>query len=231
MVETLLNHTHFNIDVSKTLNINKQILQDLYVKKCMTQKEIANKFGLKSSHIIEYNMKKYNISGRNAIDRMKFGKKKGRPVTFNISKKFLYELYIQKNMTQKEIANKFGLKSSRIIENNMKKYNIPRRTTAKRDQYENKNHMWNGGKTNVNGYIYVLNRNHPRTNGKDKPYIPEHVLIMEKYLGRTLKIYGFNKSKNEVVHHINGNRKDNRLKNLKLMTHGEHIAYHRRGKF
>jgi hypothetical protein len=47
----------------------------------------------------------------------------------------------------------------------------------------------------------------------------EHRLIMEKHLGRIL-------NSDEVIDHINGNKKDNRLSNLRLMSLSEHSRKH-----
>lgn len=47
----------------------------------------------------------------------------------------------------------------------------------------------------------------------------EHDLVMECIIGRHLK-------DDEVVHHINGVRNDNRKENLKLMTFSEHARHH-----
>lgn len=47
----------------------------------------------------------------------------------------------------------------------------------------------------------------------------EHRHIMEEYLGRKL-------NKNEVVHHINGNKIDNRIENLQIMDKREHARMH-----
>ena len=64
----------------------------------------------------------------------------------------------------------------------------------------------------VDGYGYV----HVMTAGG---YRREHILVMEAQLGRSL-------APNENVHHINGDRKDNRAVNLEVMTGADHSREH-----
>lgn len=47
----------------------------------------------------------------------------------------------------------------------------------------------------------------------------EHVFVIEKHLGRRLRT-------NEVVHHIDGNKLNNTLENLQLLTKDRHDRHH-----
>lgn len=55
-----------------------------------------------------------------------------------------------------------------------------------------------------------------RVNGR---YVYQHRLIVEKHIGRKLL-------RTEIVHHINGDRTDNRIENLLLTDMRTHMAYH-----
>ena len=72
-------------------------------------------------------------------------------------------------------------------------------------------------KMRSDGYISIYFPDHPKSN-KDG-MIMEHDLVMECFIGRWLK-------SNEVVHHINKIRNDNRIENLQLMTKKEHARFH-----
>lgn len=75
---------------------------------------------------------------------------------------------------------------------------------------------WKGGKKkNKKGYILVLDK-------ENGGYILEHRRIMENFIGRRL-------DNSEVVHHINGDKDDNRIENLKVMTNAEHTIFHHAG--
>ena len=71
---------------------------------------------------------------------------------------------------------------------------------------------WNfkGRTLHGDGYINI-SKNHKR--------ILEHRLVMEAHLGRLLKVH-------ELIHHVNGNREDNRIENLQLVDRAKHNTIH-----
>ena len=54
---------------------------------------------------------------------------------------------------------------------------------------------------------------------KDGSTIDEHRFNMKRHLGRELSF-------NECVHHINGDKRDNRIENLEVVDRREHVANH-----
>lgn len=75
--------------------------------------------------------------------------------------------------------------------------------------------QWAGGRwlEQSKGYICIAVKN--------GGHRPEHIVIAEKVLGRRLR-------KGEVVHHVNGDKTDNRQNNLLICTNVYHTALHQR---
>jgi hypothetical protein len=92
-------------------------------------------------------------------------------------------------------------------------------TRTLEDSCQSKNGNWKGGiHYRSDGYILIRIGVFPRSY-KGKRYDLLHRLIMEKHLGRKLL-------DSEIVHHKNGDRTDNRVKNLKIMLQSEHAGSH-----
>lgn len=77
-----------------------------------------------------------------------------------------------------------------------------------------RNSRWNNGQSTnqTNGYKTILVTH-------SQPHKLEHRVVMEKHLGRPLET-------SEHIHHVNGNKLDNRIENLQLMTQHDHLSMH-----
>lgn len=119
-----------------------------------------------------------------------------------------------------------------IIENNRGKYcskecyyaamigRKPPKTAFKKGQNIGKKcPNWKGGITYSEGYAYVKTPKHPTH--KDNSYILRSHLVLEKHMGILL-------TSNDIVHHINGIKDDDRIDNLQLLSRSQHIEIHRK---
>lgn len=79
------------------------------------------------------------------------------------------------------------------------------------------NPNWRGGRRDHPlGYVMVYAPDHPAAhNGA----VLEHRLVVEREIGRLLR-------PDEVVHHVNGDKRDNRPGNLRVMSQSEHARIH-----
>lgn len=82
-----------------------------------------------------------------------------------------------------------------------------------------RNPNWKGGRTVAsNGYVLVRRTGHPLADVRG--YVYEHRLVAYELLGRPLQ-------RDERVHHINGDRTDNRPENVEVVSTAGHAARHR----
>lgn len=196
------------------INIDKETLIDLYVTQRKTIKEVCSLTGIKSPITMGRIMKEYEIKARDV------NYERSVLFIFNMSdeqfKSVLHHEYIDLEMSQNELGDKYNV-SHNIIKRYLHKYDIPLRDHKEANRLNNSgsgNPNWNEGRSlHSSGYIEIYSPDHP--NPHREKYVYEHRLIMEKEIGRYL-------NSEEHVHHINGVKHDNRIKNLQLTNNKEH---------
>ena len=174
----------------------KEQIEDLY-NKGFSMKEIGEELGYSTGKIFKY-FHIYNLNPRNWGSSNEFAKIK----------------IAKTSKGRKSVLKGTHLSEERILKLKNRRFS----EEAKQKMREKK---LKGGighkKKRGDGYIAIYFPDHP--NSTKQGYIMEHDLVMECYLGRWLK-------DDEIVHHINHKRDDNKISNLMLMTKSEHAKMH-----
>ena len=132
-------------------------------------------------------------------------------------KKWLEEQYFKNKLSFVSIGKIAGC-TGKTVEHFFKKFGLQSRYSGATDGERSPN--WTGGRVRCSsGHMKVFYTIPHAYKGRNQKYVLEHILIMEKVLGRPLK-------HPEIVHHKNGIPDDNRPENLQLMADPqEHNTY------
>ncbi len=170
------------------------------------------------------------IGVKNSITARRILREKGIETNSNVRKKQKtlngmsdaeFEKFLRKEYAEGksmgEIGKIVGITPSGVRKYFLK-YGIQRRKNTDFLTCAQKNPKWKGERLiRSNGYVTIWCPDHPNAHKDGRIY--EHQLVMEKHIGRYLR-------SDEVVHHIDGDKSNNDINNLMLLTNSEHAKLH-----
>lgn len=178
----------------------KEKLLELHYSKNLSVTEIASLYGCHRDSV-RVAMTRFGIVPRGKIRK---------PLNDDL-KAALVTLYIEQKLSVRQVAKIIG-KSHSFVSDKLREIGIDVDDRMDSLQSE-RNPCWKSGKTESCGYVQISSR---KVSQKKKT---EHQIVMETYIGRELK-------ENEVVHHIDRNKKNNNINNLALMDRSAHARLH-----
>lgn len=113
----------------------------------------------------------------------------------------------------RKFAEKYGV-STRTVRNRLQEIEFQFRHGSESSigtQAREKNSNWKGGRRTSRGYVLVLL--------PDGRTVREHRLVVEQALGRKL-------SDEEKVHHFDGDKTNNNIENLSIISQSAHAKLH-----
>ena len=124
------------------------------------------------------------------------------PSTKRVAQK-IQRWHWERNMSLRQIAAKLGITYA-SLQWYLRRFKIPRRGRVESMNvvFNGRGPNWKGGRIYSRGYVQLKMPNHP--NADSRGYVYEHRYVMAEKIGRPLR-------EDEIVHHVNGDIKDNRI--------------------
>jgi len=173
------------------------VLRELYIDKQKSISEISEIFDVSYTCIHRW-MEKHDIERRDLSEANSLAHPKQKPP---VSESALREMYEERQMSSADISDKHEV-SPRTVRRWMEYYGIERRPPAPEKHISLR--------TSKNGYEIWNIRGHT---------IHHHRLL-------AVAESGVDAIEDNVIHHRNGIRWDNRLENIEIMSPSEHSRHH-----
>jgi hypothetical protein len=187
--------------------ITKRELERLYIENRLSTNQICGQLGV-SRGSVKYWMKRYGIKGRSPKEAYRLVIRPQKHKRHNLDANVVRHLYWDKNLSISEVAKELGSGYCHV-RHKMVRSGIPRRSPVISAKMRDKDRKGNGYIRHGYRYIWISKRQ----------IVPEHRHIASLVLGRPLK-------RNEHVHHINGDKLDNRNINLIICSQSYHQLLH-----